>query len=336
MKIAVTIPAFDEESTIGTVINSIPRNCGEQVVIIVIDDGSTDNTYEEATKAGADKIIRHNQNMGLAKTFRDGLEAALGIGADIVVNIDADGQYEEKEILKIINPIMKGEADIVLGSRFLGWIEKMPLRKKIGNKLSTMVTSFASGMKISDAQTGFRAFSREAALQINVMSDYTYVQETIIQAVNKGLKIVEVPIKFYKREGKSRLISNVFNYARQAVKTILKTHLYYKPLKTFVLIGSVVFFVGVLFAARVLIHYITTGMVTPYLPTAVLSALLLIVGFQTVVLGLIADMIGANRRVQEDILYKMKKNGIKNINSNNVEYFGVWKNDSGEKYDLEK
>ncbi|HEC87729.1 MAG TPA: glycosyltransferase family 2 protein [Thermoplasmata archaeon] len=307
MKLAVVIPAFNEENTISKVIKNIPKDCADSVIIIVVDDGSTDDTYKEAVKAGADKIVRHRQNMGLAKTFRDGLEAALKTEADIIVNIDADGQYEEKEICKIIEPIINGEADIVLGSRFLGWIEEMPFRKKLGNKISTWVTSFASGMKLSDAQTGFRAFSREAALHINVMSDYTYVQETIIQAVSKGFKIVEVPIKFYRREGKSRLISSIFKYAKLAGATILKTHLYYKPLRTFVLIGSAVFFVGLLLSARVLIHYIITGMVTPYLPTAILSAILLIVGFQTIVLGLIADMIGANRKIQEEILYKLRK-----------------------------
>ena len=167
MHIAVTIPAYNEEETIGNVIKNIPRDCGESVTIIVVDDGSTDNTYEEALKAGADRIIQHSHNMGLAKTFRDGLEAAVEMGADIVVNIDADGQYEEKEIPKLITPIIDGKADIVLGSRFDGWIEKMPFRKKIGNKISTMITSFASGMKISDAQTGFRAFSREAAKNLS-------------------------------------------------------------------------------------------------------------------------------------------------------------------------
>ncbi|MCK5403403.1 glycosyltransferase, partial [Candidatus Bathyarchaeota archaeon] len=243
--------------------------------------------------------------------FNVGLNVALQMNSDIIVNIDADGQYDGAEIIKLITPILNSEADIVLGSRFKGWIEYMPLQKKFGNSLATKVTNLLSGLKISDAQTGFRAFSKEAALRINVMSNYTYVQETIIQAMDKRLKIVEVPVHFRRRKGKSRLIPNIFSYSKRAGLTILKTYRDYKPLRTFLLIGGFVMLIGLVFGLRVLIHYLNTGLVTPYLPSAILTAIFLIVGFQIVILALIADMIGNNRKVQEEILYLLKKKNLK-------------------------
>jgi hypothetical protein len=183
----------------------------------------------------------------------------------------------------------------------------MPIQKKIGNRIATKFTSFVSGVPLSDAQTGFRAFSREAALRLNIMSDYTYVQETIIQAVNRGLKIAEVPVQFRKRDGRSRLISNIFSYVKRAGITILRTYRDYKPMRTFLVIGGFTFSLGLLAGLRVLIHYLKTGLVSPYIPTAILTGVLLIIGFQIVVLGLIADMIGSNRRIMEEILYRLKK-----------------------------
>ena len=303
----VVIPAFNEEKTIATVIGAIPRDALDEVQVLVIDDGSADGTVSQAKRAGADRVISFDRNRGLAVAFRKGLEEALSMGADIVVNIDADGQYESKEIPSLIRPIVEGYADLVLGSRFKGWIEDMPVGKRIGNLLATKATSVASGLAISDSQTGFRAFSREAALKLNILSDYTYVQETIIQAARKGLRIVEVPCIFRKREGRSRLISSIFDYAWRAGLTVLRTYRDYKPLRAFLFIGGLLFSLGVIIGLRVLIHFFVTGTVTPYLPSAVLTAVLLIVGFQVIVLGLIADMIGGNRRLMEEILYKLRK-----------------------------
>ena len=308
MKLAVVIPAFNEEATIGDVIRLIPRNVVEDVKIIVVDDGSTDNTVNEAWKAGADKVVSFKRNMGLAYAFKKGLEAALEMNADIIVNIDADGQYDPREIPQLIKPIVEGKADIVLGSRFKGSIEYMPKRKKWGNILATKIVSFLAGIPISDAQTGFRAFSREAALKLNILSDYTYVQETVIQAAYKGLRIIEVPCTFKKRKaGESRLISSLLSYAKKSGLTILRTYINYKPLRTFLLIGGALSLIGVIIGLRVLIHFLLTGMVSPHIPSAILTAILVIVGFQIIMLGLIADMIGMERKLMEEILYRLKK-----------------------------
>ena len=309
MKLVVTIPAYNEENTIGKVIKEVPREIEgiEKVEVLVINDGSTDNTVRVAKEAGADRIVGFKENKGLAPAFRLGLETALEMGADIIVNTDADFQYDQKQIPDLIRPILDGEADIVLGSRFKGWIEHMPIQKRIGNKIATWVTRIASGYPVSDAQTGFRAFTRETALRLNIMSDYTYVQETILQAVNNGMVIKEIPVNFRKREGKSRLISNIFSYAKRGAPIILRTYRDYNPLKVFSLIGGIITLLGLLMGLRVLVHYFKTGMVTPYLPSAVLTVVLLVVGLQVIILGLIADMIKTQKKLQEEILYRLKK-----------------------------
>jgi glycosyltransferase involved in cell wall biosynthesis len=311
MKLAVVIPAYNEEKTISRVIREIPRRMAgiDEVEIIVIDDGSVDSTVSKALKAGADRVVKHKMNLGLATSFRDGLDTALGDGADIVVNTDADLQYNQKEIPKLIKPILDKEADFVLGYRDVWNLEHMPLSKKIGNTLATSLTSFLVGFEVRDAQSGFRAFSREAALQLNVFSDYTYVQETIMQLVFKSNKVVQVPCEFRAREGTSRLINNIWSYAKRAGLTILRTYVYYRPLRTFLSVGLVLILLGLIAGSRVAVHFLTTGLVSPYIPSAILSAVLLIVGFQVVMMGLIADSINANRKISERILYLLKKKG---------------------------
>lgn len=283
------------------------KSC-DDVKILVLDDGSMDKTVQVAKEAGADKILSHVHNLGLAITFRDALDEALDMGADVIVNIDADGQYDPAEITKLVQPVISNDADIVLGSRFDGYIEEMSMSKKLGNKVATKFASRAAGKHFNDAQTGFRAFSKDAAMRLNIMGDFTYTQETLVQAVNKNLRICEVPVNFYKREGESRLFPSVWSYAKRGGSTLIRSYLYHKPLKTFLLIGSLVFAVGFILGLRVLIHYWTTSMVTPLLPTSVLSVLLLIVGFQVIILGLIGDLIRRNQNVQEEILYRLKKN----------------------------
>ncbi len=316
-RLVVTIPAYNEEKTIADVIKKIPRdlNSCDEVKVLVLDDGSMDGTVQAAKDAGADKILSHVHNLGLAITFRDALDGALDMGADIIVNIDADGQYDPVEISKLVQPVVDNDADIVLGSRFDGYIEEMSMSKKLGNKVATKFASRAAGKHFSDAQTGFRAFSKDAAMRLNIMGDFTYTQETLVQAVNKNLRICEVPVNFYKREGESRLFPSVWSYAKRGGSTLIRSYLYHKPLKTFLLIGSLVFAVGLILGLRVLLHYMATSMVTPLLPTSVLSVLLLIVGFQVIILGLIGDLIRRNQNVQEEILYRLKKNSGKTENN---------------------
>lgn len=312
-KLSITIPAYNEEASIVKVIREIPRKIegiGE-VEVIVINDGSKDMTNEVAKEAGADKIVQFPANKGLAIAFKEGLNAAIEGNADIIVNIDADGQYNALEIPKLIKPILDGKAEMVLGSRFAGTIEHMVPQKRFGNKLATFVVSLASGKKISDAQTGFRAVSREAALRLVIHSGYTYTQETIIQAAHKRIGIAQVPVEFRKRKGgNSKLISNIATYAKQSAVTLIRTYTYYNPLKTFTIIGGIIFLLGTVLGFRVLIHFINTGMVTPYLPTAILSSMLAIIGFQIIVMGLIADIEHQNRHIMEEILYRMRKGGI--------------------------
>jgi glycosyltransferase involved in cell wall biosynthesis len=309
MKLIVIIPSYNEEQSLASVISEIPRTIPgvDQVQILVINDGSTDHTADIAKHAGADKILSHKHNMGLAKTFRDGLDAALEMGADIIVNTDADFQYNGTEIPKLITPILEGSADLVLGDRQIDNLDHMPRGNLWGNKIATYITRCATGLPIRDAQTGFRAFSRDAALRMNLTGDYTYTQETIIQAANKHLNIEQIPVEFRRREGKSRLISSISRYARSAGITIFRSFGAYHPFIIFFGIGVFCILLGLVFGFKVIIHFVTTGMVTPYLPSALLTTVLIIVGCLAILFGLLADMIRTQRMLSEEILYKLKK-----------------------------
>ncbi len=302
------IPAFNEEKTLGKVIDEIPSSMAgiSQIQVLVIDDGSTDKTAAVAKQKKA-LVLKHLSNQGLAFAFRDGMDKALELGADIIVNTDADFQYNQKQIPLLIQPILEGKADLVLGSRFRGRIESMPFQKRIGNLLATKAVALVSGIPITDGQTGFRAFSREAALRLNVLSNYTYTQETIVQAGYLKLALAEVPIDFRMRADKSRLISSIWSYAKRSMLTLLTGYLNYKPLKIFLAIGGTIFLLGFALGFGILLHFLETGLVAPFLPSAVLSVALLLFGFQTIVLGLLAEMTKNNRKIEEQILYRAKK-----------------------------
>jgi glycosyltransferase involved in cell wall biosynthesis len=309
MKLIVTIPAYNEETSIEAVIKEIPQKIEgiDDILILVIDDGSTDRTADIAIQAGANRILTHKHNMGLAKTFRDGLNYALEMGADIIVNTDADFQYNGTEIPKLVAPIVESRADIVLGERQIDQLDHMPRGNMWGNKIATQVIRWTTRLPIRDAQTGFRAFSREAALRMNLTGDYTYTQETIIQAANKNLRIEQIPVEFRRREGKSRLISNIFRYAWAAGVTVFRSFSAYHPFIIFSGIGLVCIVLGLIIGFRVIIHFILTGLVTPYLPSALLTTVLIIVGCLAILFGLLADMIRTQRMLSEEILYRLKK-----------------------------
>lgn len=308
MRLIITIPAYNEEATISKVIDEIPKKIKgiDEIEVLVIDDGSTDNTAKIAEAHGAE-VIRHASNLGLAKAFRTGLYSSLEKGAGIILNTDADFQYNQKQIPLLLKPILEGRADIVLGSRFKGSIEAMPIHKKLGNILASRVLSFVTGYKISDGQTGFRAFSRESALRMNLWSDYTYTHETLLHAAENSLVIEEVPVDFRKRADKSRLISSIWLYAFNASKTLFNYYLYYKPLQLFGFLGAILILSGLISGMRVLVHFFNTGLVSPYIPTAVLTSVFLIVGFILIMIGLVADLVKHSRKAEEEIIYLLRK-----------------------------
>jgi len=307
MKLVVMIPAYNEEKTIGQVIRDVPRKIEgiNEVSVLVINDGSNDKTKEVSVKAGADEIITHIKRRGLARAFKSGLMAALKMNADIIVNLDADYQYDPKQIPELIKPILKGQADVVLGSRFKGYIEYMPIQKKIGNKIATYVVKKLTGLNISDAQSGFRAFSRKAAMKLNVLSKYTYTQETLIMAAYKGLKVMEIPVLCRKRKGKSRLISNIFSYAKNAGLTIFLTYLSYKPMKVFLSIGLLIMLLVSLIGIR-LFFLLSSQITVPYIILSILAIILLTIGFQAITISFIAEMVKSNRELIEDLLYQIR------------------------------
>lgn len=305
----VVIPAFNEASSIGEVIQRIPRSLDgiEEVFVVVIDDGSTDGTREIALRAGADRVLAHEINQGLGVAFRNGMNLALAMGADTIVNIDGDGQYDGREIPSLVLPILRGEADIVLGDRQIDKLNHMSFGRRLGNKIATFTVRTLSQAEVGDGQTGFRAFSRESAQRLNISAKYTHVHEVIIQAAKLGLRVKSVPVRFAKRDGESRLIKSFWSYTWRAGGIMLRTYMQYEPLKTFSIAGLIFLALAFLFGIRVLVHYTTTGMVSPFLPSAIVAAVAGIIGLQFIILGLVGEVIARNRELTEEALYRLKK-----------------------------
>lgn len=309
MKLIVMIPAYNEQETIGKVIQEIPREIVgvDEVRILVLDDGSTDDTARKARDAGADWVISNMHNLGLARTFKIGLEEALKKGADIIVNTDADFQYNQREIPKLIAPIVDNSAHMVIGNRQIRKLDHMPWGNKYGNLFGSFILRLLTGSHIRDASSGFRAFSRECALRLNLRSIHTYTHETIIQTVNLDLPITEIPIEFRRRmAGESKLIRSLFSHIKESAKTILRTVVTYKPFKTFLLLGGVPIAIGILIGIRFLYFYFFVGG-QGHIQSLILMAVLVIVGFIIVMMGVVADLIATNRKTNEELLYLLKK-----------------------------
>ena len=290
MKVVVSIPAFNEEKTVGSVIGDVKkvmRKTRQKFEILVVDDGSIDRTAEIARKSGA-LVYSHPKNLGLAEAFRTEIEKCLERKADIIVHIDADGQYLAEEIPRLIEKIRQGN-DLVLGSRFRGKIESMPLVKRLGNKAFSRVVSQITGLRVTDAQTGFRAFTNDVAKKLSVISSHTYTQEQIIRAAKQKFRIAEVPVYFRKRNGRSRLISNPFGYASRAWLNILRIYRDYEPLKFFGSLGLISFTLGFILGLYLVYLFLTTGIVGR-IPTVILSFLFLTIGVQFILFGFLADM----------------------------------------------
>lgn len=292
MKVIVTMPAYNEEKTIGRVIKDVKKEMGKtkhKYEILVVDDGSGDRTSEIAKRSGA-TVITLPYRYGLAEVFRTEMEHSLKQKPDIIVHIDADGQYLPGEIPKLIKPIESKEADLVLGSRFLGTIEGMPAIKRFGNRAFSRVISRVTGVRITDAQTGFRAFTREFAEKVKIISKHTYTQEMVIKGIREKFRIKEIPIYFAKRrEGKSKLVSNPFGYAIRAWINILRIYRDYEPLKFFGVIGLVLMGMGFLIGCYfIYLQLIGTGIVGD-LGKLFLMIILLFSGLQIIVFGFLAD-----------------------------------------------
>ena len=293
MNIVVTIPAYNEEKTIGEAVNGIKKSLDSSAYkgkykILVVDDGSRDKTAEIARKNGA-MVYSHPKNYGLAECFRTEIEKCLGLKADAIVHIDADLQYKAEEIPKLLKEIDNGY-DLVLGSRFKGKIEQMPLIKRLGNIAFSRVVSQVAGTYISDAQTGFRAFTRNVAQRVPINSSHTYTQEQIIRAVKLKFKIKEIPIYFAKRDGKSRLISNPFSYAIRAMINIIRVYRDFEPLKFFGTIGSLILSLGLILGLYLVYFQFFGNGAFRHLGLMMLDVLILSIGLQIIVFGFIADM----------------------------------------------
>lgn len=307
-KLIIQIPCYNEEATLGATLADLPRNLPgiDTVEWLIIDDGSRDQTIEVAKASGVDHIVRHPKNQGLAKAFMSGLRASLAAEADIIVNTDADNQYCADDIPHLIEPILLKQAEIVVGARPIANIPHFSPIKKALQRLGSYVVRLASNTNIPDAPSGFRAFSREAAYQINVFDNYTYTLETIIQAGQKGMAITSVPVRVNGDLRPSRLVKSTPTYILRSMTTILRIFMLYKPLRFFLLAGSVPFSLGFLLGVRWLIFFLM-GTERTRIPSLILTAILILIGFQLWMFGLVADLMAANRRLIEDIQINLRK-----------------------------
>lgn len=297
----IQIPAYNETKSLSSVINSLPQKIKgvDTIKTLVIDDGSSDDTSLIAQKCGVDYLLTHKRNLGLAKTFQDGLTFCLEHGADIIVNTDADNQYDQKEIKFLLQPILKKQADLVSGNRQIEKLSHMPISKKVGNQLGSWLIRKLTGMKIVDSSSGFRAYSRLAALSLNVYSRHTYTHETLIQAHYQGLTVVEVPVSFYKRQtGSSRLIASLFTHIRKSLVVIIRSILMYQAYTYLSLISGILISLGTLGFLRFLYFYFN-GFGNGHIQSLILASMLVSLGFTTFVLGLVADLVSINRRLLE-------------------------------------
>lgn len=308
MKLIIQIPCYNEEETLPETINSIPREIEgvDKVEILIINDGSTDNTTYAAKKLNADYIVEFPKNLGLAKAFDAGLKNAVKYGADIIVNLDADNQYCAEDIPKLIAPILENKADITIGARPIDKIKHFSFTKKILQKLGSFVMKKISGADITDAPSGFRAYTRNAAMRINIFDNYTYTMESIIQAQRKGLVTASVPIRVNDDDLRpSRLVKNNLNYIIRSTKTMVRFFIIYHPFRFFSALATIFFILGLILGFRY-IYFFTLGDGRGHIQSLILCGLLITISFQTALLAIISDLLGVNRRLVEDVQIKVQ------------------------------
>ncbi len=308
MKLIIQIPCLNEAETLEIALNDLPKKIDgvDEIEYLIINDGSTDNRVEVAKKWGVHHVVTLKKKKRLAKGFMGGLDACLRAGADIVVNTDADNQYCGADIEKLVRPIIEGRADIVIGERPIDDTEHFsPLKKKLQH-IGSWTVRVASNSQIPDAPSGFRAYSREAAMRMNVVNQYTYTLETIIQAGHDKIPMESVPIRTNPELRKSRLFHSMFGYVKKSMVTIIRSFMMYKPLKFFGSIGIILFLIGLIIGIRYLVFFFTGG-ATGHIQSLILSSTLMMLGCMTGIIGLQADIIAANRKILEDVQYHVRK-----------------------------
>ena len=307
-KLIIQIPCYNEGKSLPITLKELPREVEgfDNVEWLIIDDGCTDSTVEIAKAHGVKHIVSFTINQGLARAYMAGLEACLKLGADVIVNTDADNQYNAKDISKLVRPILEGKADIVIGARPIDTIEHFSTGKKALQKLGSWAIRRVSKTDIPDASSGFRAISREAAMKLNVFNDYTYTLETIIQAGQKNMAVISVPIQVNDDLRPSRLVRSILSYVTRSFMTIVRIFVVYRPFRFFFTIGLVLFTAGVLIGMRFLYYYfIHKG--SGHIQSLILAAIFLGMGFQTILVAFLADLLSVNRKLLEDIQYGLRK-----------------------------
>ncbi len=307
-KLIIQIPCFNEEDALPISLAELPREIEgiDTVEWLVIDDGSTDGTIAVARALGVDHVVRMKRNSGLAKVFMAGVDACLRLGADVIVNTDADNQYCAADIPKLVAPILDGSADYVIGARPIMEIEHFSPIKKMLQRLGSWAVRVASDTEIPDAPSGFRAMTRQTALRLNVLSEYTYTIETIIQAGRAGMQVISVPVRVNDDLRPSRLVKSIGSYVRRSLVTIVRIFMIYKPVRFFMAPGVVLISAGVVVGLR-FVYYYANGQGDGHIQSLILTAVLLLIGAQLALFGLIAELQGANRKLLEDIQWRTRR-----------------------------
>ncbi|GFI48010.1 undecaprenyl-phosphate mannosyltransferase [Lachnospiraceae bacterium] len=308
MKLIIQIPCFNEAETLEIALNDLPKKLDgiDEIEYLIINDGSKDNTVEVAKKWGVHHVVNFKQNKGLAKGFMAGIDGCLRNGADIIVNTDADNQYCADDIATLIRPILDGKADMVIGARPIDQTEHFSFIKKKLQHFGSWVVRKASNTDIPDAPSGFRAYSRDAAMRLNVVNDYTYTLETIVQAGREKIAITSVPVHTNGELRPSRLFSSIWGYVKKSMLTIVRAYMMYKPLKSFTFLAAMPITVGMLIGFRFL-YYMAVGKSGGHVQSLILACTLIIIGFLTLMIGLMADVIAANRKLLQDTQYHTRK-----------------------------